>query len=702
MAHFPKGESVGYRAIPPVVVLLLVAVGVLHAQGAPTPHYPPFGLDLSARDRKVRPGDDFFQHVNGGYLAHTPIPANQSSLTRRSDMTDRINNRLHTILEAAAAHSDPVPADLAGKVGAFYASFMDEAAIEQRGIHPIDAELEAIRSAGNSMELAFLMGRSTVDFYPSPFSVRFDLDLKHTDRYAAYLSQSGLGLPDIDYYDKPDYAAVRDKYRDYAATLLNGAGWPDAKAHAMAILDLETRLAHASWSLVEQRDPTPQYNPVSAAELSALAPQFAWKQYLEGAHLDADAHLIATQNTAFPKIAAVFAATPLDVVKAWMAFRVMDDAAPYLPTAFATARFAFKDQTLGGQSEPAPRWKRAIVAVAGSGCSYAPHSCFGTLKWAVGQLYVEQFFPPATKSQITSIATAVKAAFRRRLEENDWMDPATKAEALKKLDAFAIKVGYPDSWENYSGIYRDAPIRRDDIIADVRAAAEADWTFYVSRSRGPIDRGEWLLAPQENNAYSGALNDIVFPAGILQAPVFDAAADPAINYGAIGAIIGHELTHGFDDEGRSVDSSGALRDWWTPESANTFKARAARLGAQYAQYEPLPGLHINPELTMGENIADLGGLSIALNAYRNALHGRAAPVRAGLTGVQRVFMGWAQAWAGKATPEQIRLLTTGDPHSFRSFRVNGVVRNIDTWYPAFHVKPGDKLYLAPADRVVIW
>lgn len=684
-----------------VVVLLLLA-GVSNSNGANAPYFPPFGLDLSARDPAVRPGDDFFQHVNGAYLARTAIPQNQSSITRRSDMTDRVNNRLRLILDAAAAHANPLPADLRGKVGAFYGSFMDEAAIEQRGIEPIKEELEAIRSATDPEALAFLMGRSTVDFYPSPFSVRFDLDLKHTDRYAAYLSQSGLGLPDIDYYNKAEFAAVRAKYRDYAAALLAGGNWHDAKARASAILDLETRLANASWSRVERRDPTKQYNPVSPADLRALAPQFAWRQYLQGAGLDADTRLIATQNTAFPKIAAVFAATPLDVVKAWLAFRVIDDAAPYLPAAFVNARFAFRDRTLGGQNEPDPRWKRAIAAVGGSGCSYEAHSCFGTLKWAVGQLYVEQYFPPATKAQITSIASEVKAAFRRRLESNTWMDSSTRTEALKKLDSFAIKAGYPDSWENYSGIYRRATIRRDNIIGNVRAAAAADWAFYVARSRGPIDRGEWLLAPQENNAYNGPLNDIVFPAGILQAPIFDAAADPAINYGAIGAIIGHELTHGFDDEGRSIDSSGELRDWWTPESAHTFETRAARLGAQYERYEPLPGLHINSKLTMGENIADLGGMLIAVDAYRASLHGQTAASRAGTSGLQRVFLGWAQAWAGKATPEQIRMLTTGDPHSFRSFRVNGVVRNSDDWYAAFQVKPGDKLYLAPDQRVVIW
>jgi putative endopeptidase len=399
-----------------------------------------------------------------------------------------------------------------------------------------------------------------------------------------------------------------------------------------------------------------------------------------------------------PKIASVLAHEPLEAVKAWMAFRVADDAAPYLPAAFSDARFAFRGGVLEGQTQQQPRWKRGIAAVGGADCSDEVHSCFGTLKWAVGQLYVARYFPPATKATIAALVVELKSAFRHRLETNTWMGSATKAEALKKLDATLIKVGYPDRWRDYGGVV----IRRDDLIGDVRAAATDDWAFVVQRSIGPVDRSEWLLAPQANNAYNGSFNDIVFPAGILQAPVFDAVADPAINYGAVGAVIGHEMTHGFDDAGRHIDADGALRDWWTPADSEAFKARAALLGAQYAQYEPVPGSHINPQLTMGENIADLGGLSIALDAYHASLHGRPAPVLAGLTGDERVFLGWAQAWAGKATPAEIKRLTISDPHSYRKYRVNGVVRNIDAWYAAFGVKVGHKYFVAPDKRARIW
>jgi putative endopeptidase len=357
-----------------------------------------------------------------------------------------------------------------------------------------------------------------------------------------------------------------------------------------------------------------------------------------------------------------------------------------------------REKVLAGLAEQPPRWKRGIAAVCGSDCSYAPHSCFGTLKWAVGQLYVERYFTAAAKAKIESLVATVKAAFRRRMLALDWMSAMTKAAALKKLDAYIIKVGYPDKWPGYEG----AVIRRDDLVGNVRAAAEADWALCIARSKGPVDRGEWLLTPHANNAYSGSLRDVVFPAGILQAPIFDAAADPAVNYGAAGAVIAHELTHGFDDEGRATDANGELRDWWSAADSDAFNVRAAALGEQYAKYEPVIGVHIDPGLTMGENLADLGGLSIALDAYRASLNGKAAPLLAGLTGDQRVFLGWAQAWAGTATPEEIRRSTTSAPHSYRKYRVNGVVRNIDAWYTAFGVKPEDALYLPADKRVRVW
>jgi len=663
---------------------------------AATPVYPPFGLDQTAIDPAVKPGDDFFDYANGKYLARTPIPADRSAASRRLEMTDRTEAQLHVILDEAAAR--PPANDLTGKVGAFYAAFMDEKRIEALGPRAIVLELDAIRSAPDKAALAGLMGRGTADFYPSPVGAYIDSDLKKPDAYATHLGQSGLLLPDRDYYLKPDFQKQRDAYVAHAATLLGLIGWADAQGSAKAVLAFETKLAQASWTRVEQRDLTTQYNPMSPAELAAYAQGFDWNAFLAGAGLGSKTRFIVTQNTAFPKIAALIAATPIDTLKAWMAFRVADQAAPYLSHAFYDSYFELHGRVLSGQTSPRERWKRGILAVGGGDCGADPASCFGTMGWGVGELYPARHFPPATKAKIEELVTNLKVAFRIRIEKLDWMGPATRAEALKKLDTYTIKVGYPDHPRDYSKIV----MRRDDLIADVRAAAADEWEFQRARSDGPVDRSDWLMTPQTNDAYNGSLRDIVFPAGILTAPIFDADADPAINYGAIGGVIGHEMTHGFDDQGRAIDAAGALRDWWTPADAAAFKARAKVLGDQYAQYEPVPGAHINPNLTMGENLADLGGLSIALDAYHASLNGRPAPVIGGLTGDQRVFLGWAQAWAGKAKPEAILQQTTSDPHSFRKFRVNGVVRNIDAWYKAFGIKPGDALYIPPEKRARIW
>ena len=680
-----------------LMILAAIPSAILAAPGA-APFYPPFGLDLTARDGATKPGDDFFQNANGAYLARIAIPEDRPIASRRFDMSDRTEAQLHTLLDEAAKAAPLAPADTRGKVGAFYAAFMDEATVEARGAKAIEPELSAIRGAPDKAALAGLMGQAPAGFYPSLFGAYIDSDLKAPDRYAAYLNQSGLALPDRDYYLKPDFAEQRDAYRAYATTLLKLIGWEAPEGAANAILNLETKIAEASWTRAEQRDLTKQYNPMTPAELAAAAPGFAWKEFLGGAGLGGKTRVIVGENTAFPKLAAIVAATSPDALKAWMAFRVADNAAPYMSRGFVDARFQFREHVLLGQAAQKPRWKRGIQAVAGGDCGAQPETCFGTLNWAVGRLYAERYFPAATKARITTLVGNLKVAFHHRIQALDWMGPATKAEALKKLDTYVIKVGYPDKWRDYAKV----AIRRDDLVGDVRAAAAADWAFYVGRSDGPVDRGDWLMTPQTNDAYNGSLRDIVFPAGILQAPIFDAAADPAINYGAVGGVIGHEMTHGFDDQGRSIDASGALRDWWTPADAAAFKARAKVLGDQYALFEPVPGVHIKPELTMGENLADLGGLSIALDAYHASLKGKPAPVIAGLTGDQRVFLGWAQAWAGKASPEEIKRLTTSDPHSYRKFRVNGVVRNIDGWYAAFGVKPGDALYVAPANRARIW
>jgi putative endopeptidase len=662
------------------------------------PYYQPSGFDLSAVDASARPGNDFFEYANGKYLERAVIPADRPAVSRRLEMTDRMEANVHQLLQQAAQGVGEQPADVRGKAGAFYAAYMDEPQIDRIGVAAIAAELEAIRSASSPAELAALMGQASYGFYPAIVAPTIDIDFKATEHYALYLNQSGLGMPDRDYYLEAQFAPQRQAYLDYATRLLTLIGWQDPAGAAGRAVAFETQLAKDSWDKIKLRDPTTQYNPRSRAELATLAPGVDWPSLLAAAKLGDRDRFIIGQPDALTRLAATYAATPLDTLKAWMAFRSADAAAPYLPNAFAEARFAFRGKTLLGQAEMPVRWKRGMLAVAGGDCGVDPGSCFGTFNWGVGQLYSERYFPAETKQQIQAMVKDIMTAYHKRIEHLDWMGPTTRAEALKKLDTYVVKVGYPDSLRDYSNLV----IRRDDLVGNVRRSAAADWQFYVDRSKGAVDKSDWLMTPQTNDAYNGSLRDIAFPAGILQAPIFDANADPAYNYGAVGGVIGHELTHGFDDQGRSIDAAGALRDWWTPKDAAEFKRRAKILGDQYAQFEPVPGVHIKPELTMGENIADLGGLTLGLDAYHESLHGAKAPVIDGMTGDQRVFMGWAQAWAGKMTPEAIRNLTTSDPHSYRKYRVNGVVRNIDAWYSAFGVKPGDALYVPADKRVRIW
>ena len=675
----------------------LLVGGAACAANAPT--FGAWGFDLTAMDRSVRPGDDFNGYASGAWLARTPIPPDKSIASLRYQMSDTIEARLHDIMEAAGGSGSADPASLRSKAGAFYKAFMDEGRVERLGSTPIAPELAAVGEARDRESLAGLMGRSPYDFEGSLFNLGMDVDLKNVDRYAVYVGQGGLGLPDRDYYLKPGFAAQKAAYQAYVTSILTLIDWPDAKQRAAEVVTFETKIAEASWTKTQQRDPEATYNPVTISELNALAPGFAWKPFFAAAKLGDRQRVIIAEKTAFPRLAAIYASTPLETLKAWQAFTIADNAAFYLSPPFSNARFQFRGKILAGQPEEQVRWKRAIHAVAGGDCGGGERTdCFGNLGFGVGQLYTDAYFPPQSKARIEALVSNVKAAMRARIERADWMGSATKAEALRKLDTYQIKVGYPDRPRDYSGVV----IRADDLVGDVLSAANADWRFYTCRLDALVDRTDWLMTPQTNDAYNGSLRDIVFPAGILQAPLFDPAADPAINYGAIGAVIGHELTHGFDDQGRKLDSKGELRDWWTAADATAFSARAARLGAQYSAYEPAPGAHINGDLTMGENIADLGGLNLALEAYHSSLGGKPAPVLDGFTGDQRVFLGWAQAWRGKAREDYIRKQVVSDPHSPRAFRVIGPPRNIDAWYAAFGVTPKDAYYVAPADRVRIW
>lgn len=674
--------------------------GAAHAADpAPAkPMYGTWGFDRAGADTATKPGDDFFRYANGTWLDHTPIPPDKPAVSLRLAMTDLTEQRLHQLMESAA-QSHAAASSLEGKVGAFYQSYMDEARVDGFGAKPIAPQLDAVRKATTRDAQVALMGRTNTDFEGALFNLVFDVDLKDNSRYAVYVTQAGLGLPDRDYYLKPEFAKEKAAYQAYVGKLLTLAGWPQPDAAAKDVVAFETAIAEASWDKVAQRDPVAMYNPMSVEELQKLAPGFAWHDYLASAQLGDLKRIVVAEKTAFPKLTAVYAKTPVATIQAWQAARIADNAAYYLSKPFQDAYFEMHDKTLSGQQQQEVRWKRAVHAVSGGDCSVGDRlSCFGNLGWGVGELYTAKYFPAASKAKIEELVANLKAAYRVRIEKLDWMGPKTREEALRKLDTYTIKVGYPDHPRDYSNV----TVSADDLVGNVLRAAKADWSFYVNRLNGAVDRSDWSMTPQTNDAYNGSLRDIVFPAAILQPPIFDPHADPAVNYGAIGGVIGHELTHGFDDQGRKIDADGNLRDWWTPTDAEAFDERAKKLGAQYDAFQPITGVHINGNLTMGENIADLGGLTLALDAYHASLHGKPAPVIDGLTGDQRVFLGWAQAWRGKLTDDAIRRQVTSDPHSPRKFRVNGPVRNIDAWYQAFGVEQSQKLYVSPQDRVRIW
>jgi putative endopeptidase len=564
---------------------------------------------------------------------------------------------------------------------------MNEARIEALDAAPIAGDLAAIRSAKTKDDIATLMGRSKTSFGASFFFLAVNEDPRDPTRHALFASQSGLGLPDRDYFLKDAFKDKKAKYRDYVARMLDMVGWPQAQMHADDIVALETQIAEASWSRAESRNRDKTYNPMTLVELDAHAPGFPWSTWLVAAEVSEAGRIVVRQTSAFPKLAMIFAAAAVETLQAWQAFHIVDQTAPWLSGRFAEARFAFRNKELAGQPEDRERWKRATQLVN------------ATLGEALGREYVARHFPPQSKAKMEELVGELKAAFQRRIERLDWMTPATKAKALEKLAMFGVKIGYPDKWRDYSALKIDPA----DLLGNVRRSTAFRWAYAVGKLARPVDPQEWGATPQTVNAYySATRNEIVFPAAILQAPFFDPHADMAINYGGIGGVIGHELTHGFDDQGRKSDGRGLLTDWWRPADAARFQAEATKYGAQYDTYSVAPGVNVKSAQTMGENIADLGGILLALDAYRASLRGEPSPVLDGYTGDQRVFLGWAQVWRFKARPDALKQQVATDVHSPARFRVDGPLRNVDAWYDAWGVTPGDKLYLKPEDRVRIW
>ena len=636
-----------------------------------------WGVDLSARDTSVKPGDDFDRFANGGWFAKTEIPADQASAGVDYDVYNLTQRQLRQVVTGAAGTS---------QVGGLYQSFADEARVEALGATPLMADLTRVAAIKDKAEMARFMGASQGAFGMTIVGGGPYADTDDPTVNVLWLGQGGLGLPEREYYLDDQFKPQRDAYRAYIVRTLGMTGTKNPEAAADAILAYETEIAKVSWKIADRRDIGKINNPMSSAELAAYAPGLDWDAWFAGAGIAPQKRIIVNETTAIRDIAALYAKTPLDTLKLWQQFHVANQAAPYLSKAFVDSRFDYT-KVLSGVSELRPRWKRGLTLVDGS---------LGEL---VGETYSHEYFPASAKAKMETLVANLKLAMGDRIRANSWMAPATKQAALTKLERMDVMVGYPDKWRDYSGLKIDPA----DLYGNVKRSGQFEYAYGLSDLNKPVDRKKWSMNPQEVNAYNGGLeNKIVFPAGILQAPYFSESVDDAVNYGAIGAVIGHEIVHGFDDQGRKIDANGAVRDWWTPEDAARFDAAAKAFGAQYATYEAAPGAFINPDLTMGENIADLAGLEVAYDAYHRSLGGKEAPVIDGLTGDQRFFLAFAQAWRDKAREDSIKQQVASDPHSPARWRIIGPVRNVDAWYTAFGVDAGAKYYLKPADRTKIW
>jgi putative endopeptidase len=674
------------RSILTTTALVTLALFAVPAAAA-KPDIGDFGFDTAGMDRSVPPGEDFYMFANGTWNKDTVIPADKARFGAFDVLSDRSLSRSRSIIEAAAKAGPAGDAD-AQKVGAYYTAYMDEAGIEARGLKPLQPMLAQFAAITTRAQLAEALGALQQLGVPTPIRISVQQDPKAPQRYMVDLRQGGIGLPDRDYFlvDTPKFADTRDKYRAHIAIMFRLAGLSEPEVRAKAVFDLEHDIAQAQWTRIEQRDPVKSYNLRDVAGLSSGAPGFDWPAFLAAAGLGNETQFNATEPSAFAGFAKLSADRPLPVWRDYMTLRLLEARAGVLPKAIRDEAFAFNGTVLSGQPEEQPRWKRAVNATNGA------------LGEAVGKLYVAQYFTLAAKVQADTLVANLRAAMAARIETLDWMSPATKAQAEIKLASFDPKIGYPSKWRDYTALKAST----DDAFGNANRAQAFEYQRNLHKLGGPLDRTEWGMTPQTVNAYyNPPKNEIVFPAAILQAPFFDPNADPAVNYGGIGVVIGHEISHGFDDQGRQYDSTGTLRDWWTPEDAAKFKVRADRLIAQYDAYEVLPGTHIKGGLTLGENIADLAGLRISYDAYHLSLHGKPAPVIDGLTGDQRFFLGFAQVWRERQRDAALLSQVTSNPHSPGEQRAS-TVRNFDPWYAAFNPKPGGKLYLTPEQRVRIW
>jgi endothelin-converting enzyme/putative endopeptidase len=664
----------------------LVVIGVPALSQQPKPAFGTWGYNAEAMDSSVKPGDDFWDYVNGSWAKRTEIAPDRTFVGIDSVLNDQIDKDVRAIVEDMA--KDPASSGQIGQqVGDFYASWMDEAGIEARGTAPLKpylAEIAAVKDRSGLVDLFATPG------FPSPIGMTIFSDLKDPKTYSVYAFQSGLGLPNRDYYllKGAKYDAYRSAYRDYVIHLQELAGIPDAAAKADRIIALETAIAKIHWTPEKSRDVDLTYNPMTRAELKAFAPQLEWSRALDKLGLEGVDRVVVAQKSAIADEAKLLASVPLSTWKDWLAVHFISSKAQFLPKAFDDAKFNFYSKTLNDVPVQRDRWKRGVQLVNGA------------LGEAVGQIYVQRHYPPESDRQMGELIANIRDALGEKIRTNKWMDEPTRKEALAKLASFDPRTGHPVKYIDYSSLQ----VKRDDLLGNAMRSDKFDWDLLLSRYPKPVDRTLWGMLPQTNNAYyDPTQNQITFPAAILQPPYFDPKADPASNYGSIGATIGHEIGHGFDDQGRKFNAAGELKDWWSPATAKLYTQRAQALVKQYDAYEPIPGVHIKGQLTLGENLGDLGGLEVAYAAYRRYVdkHGE-PPVVDGLTGDQRFFIAYGYSWETKQREGALRSQLLTNEHSPAKYRVNGVVRNVDAWYKAFHVQPGDKMYLPPEQRVHVW
>ena len=647
------------------------------------------GIDIATFDKSVRPQDDPFQHVNGTWLAQTAIPADKSSYGSFDILVDKSQVDLRALVEGAAKAANKSPGSESQKIGDFYASFMDESRAEAIGMQPLESELAAIDRLQTKTDLARYFGRMFKLNLTNPLVGFVDADAQQPDREILYVLQGGLGLPDRDYYlqNDPKLHEYRTNYVALVATLLRLANHGAPDTAGKEIFELEKRLATAHWTNVESRDALKTYNKRALADLPREFPGFDWAAWTSELGIARAPAVVVAQPSYLQAFAAMVHELPVDRWKPYLRASLLNGFAPYLSKAFVDAEFQFYGRTLRGVQENQPRWKRAVNTI---------NSNLGEM---LGKLYVERHFTAQAKARMQELVENLRRAFREGIDGLEWMSADTKNEAQEKLAKFRPKVGYPTKWRDYSRV----EIMADDLVGNVTRAVMAENAYQLGKVGKPIDPEQWGMTPQTVNAYYNPVrNEIVFPAAILQPPFFNLLADDAVNYGAIGAVIGHEMGHGFDDQGRRYDAVGVLRDWWAPKDAEEYMKRAKLLVEQYNQFEPLPGLHVNGELTLGENIGDLTGVVISHRAYRLALNGRPAPVIDGFTGDQRFFFGWAQQWRAKQREDALRQQVLTNPHSPDMYRANGPLRNVAEFYSTFNVKEGDRMFLPPDRRTSLW